>query len=115
MSRVFVIQNQHKLSSTGDALEPKFDLRKARKFGELVDLLSPTARPFNPDHCIGVLREKLADYHVNDYLLLIGNPALIGFAVSVAAELSPTGRVRLLQWDGKRKEYIPIEAQLRNV
>lgn len=109
---VYVVQNQKHLNDRSGALEPKFDLSTAAKYGPLVDLLSPTARPFSPAHVIGVLREKLGAFSDTDYLLLIGNPALIGFTVAIAAEANE-GRVKLLQWDGRKKEYVPIVADLR--
>jgi len=38
---------------------------------------------------------------------LIGNPVLIGITCTVAAAQNK-GSVRLLQWSGKNKKYIPI-------
>ncbi len=111
MSRVFVIQNQQKMNDTGDLIA-KFDLSSAEKYGELVYLLSPTARPFSSEHVIGVLHEKLRDFGDDDYLLLIGNPCLIGFAVAIASDAN-NGHVRLLQWSGTHRSYIDVEANLR--
>jgi hypothetical protein len=111
MSHVFVVQRQHKLVQATNELVPKFDLTPAEKYGELIFLLSPTARPYNPQPVIDDLRRSLAGYTSDDYLLLIGNPVLIGLAMSVAAR-SGDGRVKLLQWSGKKQEYIPIEVDL---
>lgn len=111
--RVFVVQNQHKMAVDGH-LEPKFDLSSAESFGELTYLLSPTARAFKPESVIRELTSKLADYDAtNDSLLLIGNPALIGFAVAIASSCTITGRLRLLQWDGRRAAYAEILTELR--
>jgi len=114
MSKVFVIQNQHKMNRETGELEPKWDLSSAKEFGELVFLLSPTARPFMSDHVVNALHEKLRWYAPGDHLLLIGNPALIGFAVAIAAQVNE-GHVRVLQWDGKAKKYISIFANLSAV
>lgn len=110
-SRVFVVQIAQKLSQDRSRFEPKFDVRRAELYGRIVELLSPTARPFSSEHCVGVLREKLADFSDDDYLLLIGNPALIGFATAIASAAN-NGRVKLLQWSGAHKKYLPIEADL---
>lgn len=108
---VFVIQNQHQMGAAG-ALVPKFDLSPAEKYGELSFLLSPTARPFSSEHVIGQLRDKLHSFCNDDYLLLVGNPCLIGFAVAIAADYND-GMVKILQWSGVEQRYIAIEADLK--
>lgn len=107
MSVVFVIQKTHRMDEKSGDLVPKFDLSPAERFGMLVYMLSPTARPFTPGPVIRDLKRSLEAYDPDsDYLMLIGNPALIGFAVAIIARRS--NRVRLLQWDGVKKEYVPI-------
>lgn len=106
-SRVFVVQNQHKWD--GNSFVPKFDLTSAAEYGELIYLLTPTAAPFNSKPIIEELREKLIDFSNDDHLLLIGNPALIGFSVAIAAE-SNGGAISLLQWSGKERRYVRIQA-----
>jgi len=109
MSRVFVVQNQHRWDRERQTFIPKFDLTPAAEYGELVYLLSPTAAPFTPDPVLGELRDKLADFNDGDYLLLVGNPMLIGFATAIAASAN-NGHVNLLQWSGKDRRYIAVEA-----
>ncbi len=110
-SRVFVIQDQQQKNEEG-ILESKFDLSSAERFGKLVYLLSPTARPFSPEHVVEALHEKLQDYSDIDHLLLVGNPCIIGFAVAVASDVNK-GRVNVLQWSGKNRDYISVRANLR--
>jgi hypothetical protein len=111
--RVFVVQNQQKFDHSLGKLVPKFDLKPAEQHGELVYLLSPTAAPFSPDGPLSDIHSALHDYHSErDCLLLIGNPVLIGFAVTIAADKSETGQVRLLQWSGKDRAYILVEASI---
>jgi hypothetical protein len=112
MGNVYIIQNQQRMNERTGALEAKFDLTSAEKFGQTVHLLSPTARPFSSEHVIGVLREKLASFGDDDHLLLIGNPCLIGFAVAIAADFND-GRVKVLQWSGTNREYISVSADLQ--
>lgn len=109
--RVFVVQKQYKQDPATGELVPKHDLSSAYRYGNVEYLLSPTAGPFNPDSVIPELKAKLANYTSDDFLLLIGNPCLIGWAVAIAAGASG-GRITLLQWSGKRKEYIPIESNV---
>ena len=59
------------------------------------------------------LREGLKDFSDDDYLLLIGDPAAIGIATSIASE-NNRGRYRLLKWDRQEAEYFDINIDLRN-
>lgn len=109
--RVFVVQQHVRWDKERQELVPKFDLEPAAEYGELEFLLTPNAAPFNSAPIIRELREKLADFCDDDYLLLVGNPCLIGFASAVAADWND-GRVKFLQWSGKDQKYIPVEAEL---
>lgn len=112
MSKVYVVQNQHRWDSQKQELVPKFDLKKAEQYGDIEFLLSPKAKPFQPAAVIAELREGLRYYRSEDYLLLIGNPCLIGWAVALAAERAD-GRVNLLQWNGSEQRYLPIRSTLK--
>ena len=109
---VFVVQKQMRFDERTGELVPRFKtLDKAGKFGVLEYLLSPSAHPFNPSNIIGDLHEKLKVFNDDDYLLLIGNPALIGMATSVAAHYNG-GKVRLLQWSGRQGDYAEISVRM---
>lgn len=110
MSRVFVVQNQHHFDNRTSQLVPKFNFETAYAYGDLKFLLSPTAAPFQLDGIIQQLHENLADFSEDDYLLLVGNPVLIGITVAIAAD-STGGNVKMLQWNGKEQRYLPIEAR----
>lgn len=112
--RVFVVQNTHQMNESSGSLEPKFNLQPAAEFGELIFLVSPTARPFRSEVLIKEMREKLEDFSDDDYLLLIGNPSLMGFATAIAA-IQNQGRVKVLQWSGKYRRYEAIEADFGRI
>ena len=113
MSRVFIVQNQMERDGAGD-LVPRFPtIYKAESYGKLVEILSPSAAPWGND-IVDEIKVVLADYDGDaDFLLLIGNPALIGMCVAIAAQApAARGRVQMLQWVGKREQrYFPIIAQ----
>lgn len=111
MGKVYVVQNTHRLNRKTSTLEPKYDLSSAEKFGELVFLVSPSAKPFEPQEVIAEMIQKLEHYNNTDHLLLVGSPALIGFACSIAASVN-AGYISVLQWDGKSREYTSIKACL---
>lgn len=111
MSKVFVVQKQQRWDAARGMMVPKFDVEPARQYGELVFLLSPTAAPWNPDSIIGELRGKLIDFTSEDFLLLIGNPVIIGWTVTLAYQRTG-GWLNLLQWSGKDGSYRCIPCNL---
>ena len=90
---------------------PKYDLSPAEQYGEIVELLSPTAKPFNPAPLVEELYIKLEKFGNDDFIICIGNPILLSMAVAVAADIND-GKVRLLQWHGHRNEYVPVDVDL---
>jgi len=104
---VYVIQNQRQLDEQSGEYVDKFDLSPAKKFGEIQCILSPTAKPFINPTIIREIHDKLSSFRDDDYLILIGNPALIGMATAIAAWYN-SGNVKLLQWNKPQKGYIPI-------
>lgn len=105
--RVFVVQKTMRWDSTKGELVPKFDVSPAAEYGTVDYLLSPTASPFRPEALLGELHDKLKDFGPEDHLLLIGNPVLIGMAVAIAADYTD-GEVKVLQWSGKARKYLPV-------
>ncbi len=106
---VYVVQKQMKLDERTGDLVPRFPtIDLAKTYGELRYLLSPSASPFRPEPIIEELKNKLTDFSDDDHLLLIGNPILIGLAVSIAADYN-SGSLKVLQWNGSRRGYILVE------
>ena len=106
---VYVVQNQHCFSKQDSKMVPKFDFSSAEKYGKLVFLLSPTAAPFNPESIIKELEEKLEPFTKDDYLLMVGNPVLMGLAAIIANEyLEPGDPLNFLQWSGRDRGYITV-------
>lgn len=117
MPIVYAVQNPHHLDRATMRLVPKFDnLGAAAEFGEVRFLLSPTANPMghDPTQLVVELNAKLADITSDDYLLLVGSPVLIGWACAIAADYCD-GVLNVLQWDGRRRRYVPIRQDLTTV
>lgn len=106
---VFAVQSPRQ--RVGNEIVPKYDLSPAMAYGEIVELLSPTAKPFNPAPLVEELYIKLEKFSSADYIICIGNPILLSMAVTIAADIN-NGKVRLLQWHGHRNEYTPVELDL---
>lgn len=110
---VYVVQDHRRYNRDTGEYESAHDLSPAEEFGELRYLLTPTAAPWAAESILRDLRERLADFGEEDYLLLNGNPILIGLATAVAADL--VGTVTFLQWSGKEQRYTPVSAQIFDV
>ena len=78
---------------------PKINIMSARKHGEFKFLLPEFSQIiFSPGPLIFKLRNLLKDYTPEDYLLLTGDPAIIGVACSIVSDMT-NGRYNLLKWD----------------
>ena len=66
---------------------------------------------FSPGPLIYKLRQGLKNFKVGDYLLLTGDPAIIGVACSIVSDITG-GKYNLLKWDKQERKYYPIEIKL---
>jgi len=107
-SKVYIIQE---LPGTRSG-KPKFNIMGAQKYGKLITLLPEFSQIIlSPGPLIFKLRKLLKDYTEKDYLLLTGDPAIIGVACSIAADITG-GKYNLLKWDRQEHTYYPIEINL---
>lgn len=111
MSKVFVTQVPLRMDPQRGEMVPKIDLNYAKQYGELQVMLTPSAKPFTPQPIIEQLHEQLAYYSDDDYLLLLGSPAIMGWAAAIAARHNE-GRITILQWNGIDKGYRAVVADL---
>ena len=107
-SIVYVIQE---IPGTRDG-RPKINIMGAREFGEFKFLLPELSQIiFSPGPLIFKLRKGLQDYRVKDFLLLTGDPAIIGVACSIVSDMT-NGKYKLLKWDKQERKYYGIEINL---
>ena len=91
---------------------PKINIMGASKYGEFKFLLPEFSQIiFSPGPLIFKLKQSLKDYNPEDYLLLTGDPAIIGVACSIVSDMT-NGKYNLLKWDKQEKQYYPIEINL---
>lgn len=105
MGRVYAVQQQ-RLRQGGELVD-KFDFTEARSYGEIIVMLQHSATPFDMPPVIKALHEHLQHITKDDWIILTGNPVLIGLAVAIAADYLD-GCLRILQWSGSTDSYIPI-------
>jgi hypothetical protein len=91
---------------------PKINIIGASQFGTLKVLLPENAQIIlSAGPLIFKLRQLLQNYTLNDYLLLTGDPAIIGVACSIASDIN-NGKYNLLKWDKQERRYYPVEIDL---
>jgi hypothetical protein len=84
----------------------------ALQFGEIVTILPPNAQVlFSVVPAVSRIKRKLEKFTDEDYLVLIGDPAVIGIVCSVAAAKN-NGRFKVLKWDRREKLYVPLQIDI---
>jgi|TARA_R110002012_G_scaffold270956_1_gene456117 hypothetical protein len=91
---------------------PKINIMSAREYGEFNFLLPEFSQMiFSPGPLVFKLRKLLKNYQPEDYLLLTGDPAIIGVACSIVSDIT-SGKYNLLKWDKQERMYYPIKINL---
>ena len=105
---VYVIQE---IAGTRDG-RPKINIIGASQYGSFKFLLPELSQIiFSPGPLIMKLRQSLKNYRSDDYLLLTGDPAIIGVACSIVSDIT-NGKYNLLKWDKQERRYYPIKINL---
>ncbi len=109
-AKVYVVQDATFYDPERKEYKSKFNLSSAQEHGDLVFLL-PSGDLNNPQEVISVLQKKLGEYGMNDFILPIGSPDAIGWAVAIAANITD-GYVNTLTWRRQARCYQVRRAQL---
>ena len=105
---VYVIQE---IAGTKEG-RPKINILGAAEYGTFKFLLPELSQMiFSPGPLIFKLRKGLKDYTTEDFLLLTGDPAIIGVACSIVSNIT-NGKFNLLKWDKQERKYYPIHINL---
>jgi len=105
---VYVIQE---IAGTRDG-RPKINIMGAAEFGTFKFLLPELSQIiFSPGPLIFKLRKGLQNYKPSDFLLLTGDPAIIGVACSIVSDIT-NGKYQLLKWDKQARKYYSININL---
>ncbi len=91
------------------ALVPVFDISPALMYGPIEVLLERSTGLTTEDieGAVHVIREKLAEYGDEDYILAAGDPTAIGIAIALAVQAN-NGRVRVLRWNRHDRVYVEV-------
>ena len=114
MSRVWVTQEPVNFDRATGQVTSKLDYAAAELFGEVVFLVSSSAKPWDPD-VVNEIKAKLGHpqtgFRPGDWLLLGGNPSFIAMASALVADFMD-GQLHLLQYHGKDQKFVPVTAQM---
>ena len=91
---------------------PYINVLGAAEYGDIVVLFESGQQiMFSPQPAIRKLKRKLKDFDDGDYLLMMGDPAAMGIACCIAAEMN-RGKFNILKWDKKQQRYYPVGINL---
>ena len=91
---------------------PRINIIGASHFGQFKFLLPEFSQIiFSPGPLVYKLRQGLKNFKEGDYLLLTGDPAIIGVACSIVSDITG-GKYNLLKWDKQERKYYPISINL---
>jgi|TARA_R100000081_G_C4713711_1_gene114222 hypothetical protein len=111
-SKVYIIQNV--MRKQPDGTIRALDYSQAERFGEVIFLFDGQKQVvMSPQPTIRKLKLMLKDMTDQDYLVLVGDPALIGLTCSVASNMLH-GRYNVLKYDRLERDYFPIRVDINS-
>ena len=107
--KVYLVQEIPTDRETG---QPKIDITPALKYGE-IKIMFPRLKQmqFSPGPMVMEIKNSLKNFTANDYLLLYGDPAIIGVVCAVVSDIT-NGKFKLLKFDRRQFTYYPIELNI---
>tara|TARA_R100000995_G_scaffold51684_1_gene25007 strand:- start:410 stop:715 length:306 start_codon:yes stop_codon:yes gene_type:complete len=89
------------------------NVRSAEKFGDLKVCLPDNKQIVLSSGPLAFkLKQVLRDFNDDDYLLLMGDPAIIAVAGAIVSDVN-NRKFKVLKWDRDEKKYYDIEIDLR--
>lgn len=111
MSKVYVPQQPSRYDTATRLWIPTINVEPAKQFGEVVVMLPPNANRLHTAPLVAALKEQMADFCVEDYIVAVGDPSLIAAASCIAVRKT-NGSLKMLKWDRISSSYIPVEINL---
>lgn len=109
--KVYVTQEVMVVDNASGKMRRKFNMTDAAKYGELVVLLPASRSMMASVPVVRELLEKLREFKQGDYLLPLGDPAIMAAAAGIAAKYS-NGMFNVLKWDRLSNTYIAVPLDL---
>lgn len=110
MPKVYVPQEPTRFDPGFNMRIPIVDLRPASKYGEVEVLLPGNVNGAMMSPVVTALKEKLAAFSKDDFIVAIGDPSIIAAVSGII--LSRLGIMKLLRWDKRLKLYTIVEIEI---
>ena len=107
ISKVFLPQVVEKFDVSKQAMAPSFDFSAAAQFGQLTPILDNDDDPIFLARITDKIRKALVEFTDNDYLLAVGDPAVIAVCAGIILRRHKT--LKMLKWDRKLRIYNELE------
>lgn len=107
MKKVFIPHVVKKRDPQTGEQKPIFDFTAAKAFGEIVELSDAKTLHGESMLTSGALWGDLLDFQKGDYLLCVGDPAMIALCAGIL--LRRFDVLRVLRWDRITKTYQEVE------
>ena len=116
-ARVFVVQEPPKRrGSANEEWEYKYDISKAGRFGDVRIVLNwNEAKNLQPYHMLKALHKRLDGFNNQDFLLMIGSPAVMVLSALVAASKRDVTRLQLLLHDRSTDDYEQVTIHCEDI
>lgn len=110
-ARVFIPQEPARWDSALGVQVPMMDFTPALRYGELVTCLPPNISFHMAKPVTAALKEKMADFNEEDYLVAVGSPLAIAISAGIAFRKTG-GKLNLLSWDKRERQYLSTRIEL---
>ncbi|ABL96814.1 hypothetical protein BcepF1.083 [Burkholderia phage BcepF1] len=107
MSIVYIPQLPMRFDHASQRRVPQFNITPAMQFGQLEMVLEEADDSRMIARLTPKIRERLAAFTENDFMVAMGNPAVI--AICAAIVLRRQKKLKMLQWDKKLEMYYQLE------
>jgi|SRR5580765_5160512 len=107
MSNVYITQEVLKRTLQNEKVLV-YDFSAAKQYGDL-HIVVPFGLPV--ENLQETAFKALQNFTEEDYILSVGDPAVVALVVAVATVLTD-GRFTLLKWDRSKYNYVPIRIDL---
>jgi len=93
--------------------KPRDSLTEAAAYGDIEVLFSGNKVGIGVQPIVKQFKYALRNFDDGDFLLVVGDPVLIGIASTMAAA-SNRGNVNFLRWDRQTRSYIKIGVRIND-
>lgn len=107
VSKVFIPQIVERFDKQKEVMVAAFDFSAAAQFGQLTPILEAHDDSIFLARITLQIRKKLEEFTDDDFLLAVGDPAVIAVCAGIILRRHKT--LKLLRWDRKTKIYHNLE------